>query len=69
MLLLHISKICMRLMKFLYILQLASVKGQRSRARQGEAAGWGEKEWAMNRILDMNLRPGLFAEGSSYICC
>lgn len=42
--------------QFLYVLQLASVKGQRDRARQGKGAGSGEKAWDVNGILDKNLR-------------
>lgn len=37
---------------------------RQSKARFG--GGW--EEWAVNRILDMNFRPRLSAEGSSYIC-
>lgn len=63
--------------QFLYILQLASVKGQRDRARQGKAACWGEEAWGANRILDKNLRrvylqraPAVFAAdpGAMAIC-
>lgn len=60
---LHISKICMRPIHFLYPLQLASAKGHNTEKQQirGKRA---------NRILDTNFGPGLSAEGSySPICC